>query len=1050
MTGDQIKEKTATVSTRKVYNPFPGLRPFSIDESHLFFGREGQSDEVLEKLSRNRFVAVIGASGSGKSSLMFCGLVPILHGGFITEAGPKWRIITTRPGNSPVYNLSKSILQSEKAEHGLNGDDNYFQSVILSTLRASSSGMIEALKQLRRPADQNFLVLVDQFEELFRFKRNKNDIEAFNESLAFVKLILSAIGQKEVPIYVVLTMRSDFIGECSQFQELTKMINLSHYLIPQMTRENLYEAITGPVAVGGGKISPHLAQQLLNDVGDNSDQLPILQHALMRTWDYWEKLNSTETVLDMKHYDDIGRMERALSMHANEAYDELDHRQKEICESLFKTLTEKGGDNRGIRHPSPVYEIAAIAQASPEEIIKVVDVFRAPGRSFLSPSHENKLNENSIIDISHESLMRIWDRLRNWVDEEASSVQMYLRLSDAAARYQEGKTGLWRQPDLQLAINWKEKQKPTLVWAQRYHSAYERTMVYLETSIQAYLADEELKIKLQKRTIQRTRIFAAVLGTAAIISLGLTLYSFDQTSLAKSKTAEAEIQKKEAEAQKVEAEKQKEIAVEQTDEALRQSKIAEEQSKIAQQEKREADRQKELALWQQKIAVQKSKEAEEQKKLAEKSAKEALEQKQLALAAKDEALNLRMLSISSSMAVKSTQMTGDTDLKALLALQSYTFNKKYNGLTYNADIFDGIFYASKTLNPTNHFAFRGHDNAIRALAFNITNNKLYSCSSDGKIFYWGEPDSVKYKVFLSNLEPNRTMVISPDGRKIANASNAKIQIIETANPQDINLFAYHTQMIWAMAFSNDGKFLFSTAADNTLFSLSMASFAETQLVSGQKFKNIAVSKDDKTLYCVLENGNIALIDIQNKSLKILNIKQDQNGKISMNELTTEEVGSSENQATNFPVLQLALSNSGNMMATGDKNGIVRLWDLPKFELRTSLTGHTTRINDLKFGPGDKQMASASSDGTIRLWHLNDLKAAPYVLRDHEAWAMSVVFDAEGKTLFGGYVDGWIQFWPTSPDELASKLCPMIKRNLTRQEWSSFVAEDVPYEKTCIK
>src|SRR3954471_7206765 len=108
-----MKEKITSVekgqSTNKIlFNPFPGLRPFNIEDSHLFFGREGQSDELLKKLAENRFVGVIGASGSGKSSLMFCGLVPTLQGGFITEAGSNWKIVTTRPGGGPIENLANA------------------------------------------------------------------------------------------------------------------------------------------------------------------------------------------------------------------------------------------------------------------------------------------------------------------------------------------------------------------------------------------------------------------------------------------------------------------------------------------------------------------------------------------------------------------------------------------------------------------------------------------------------------------------------------------------------------------------------------------------------------------------------------------------------------------------------------------------------------------------------------------------------------------------------------------------------------------------------
>src|SRR5690606_19781914 len=212
-----------------------------------------------------------------------------------------------------------------------------------------------------------YLVLVDQFEELFRYKDGQ-EVNAINEALAFVNLLLEASSNKEATIYVALTMRSDFIGDCAQYPELTSRINDSHYLIPQLTREQKRTAIEGPVAVGGGSIAPRLVQQLLNDLGDNPDQLPILQHALMRTWTYWTQFRESEDEsLDLKHYEAIGTMSEALSMHANEAYDERTEEQNHVCEILFKAITEKRGQNFGIRRPTRLNEIAAIADVPESE-----------------------------------------------------------------------------------------------------------------------------------------------------------------------------------------------------------------------------------------------------------------------------------------------------------------------------------------------------------------------------------------------------------------------------------------------------------------------------------------------------------------------------------------------------------------------------------------------------------------------------------------------------------------------------------------------------------
>jgi energy-coupling factor transporter ATP-binding protein EcfA2 len=438
-----VNEMAATPSTVAAGNPFPGLRPFKIEESHLFFGREGQSDEVLLKLSKNRFVGVIGPSGSGKSSFIYCGVLPILYGGFLTDASPNWEVIVTRPGAGPVDNLAESLLKTSQEYIAADTEDKKIKRTIVSTLlRSSSLGLVEAIQQSRRSADINYLILVDQFEELFRFK-DSTDPGSVDETLAFVNLLMEAVNYPDAPIYIGITMRSDFIGDCAQFPELTRKINDSHYLIPQMTRDQKRRAIEGPVAVGSANVSPRLVQQLLNDLGDNPDQLPILQHALMRTWSYWTQNKDYDgEALDLKHYEAIGTMSEALSQHANEAYDELDDEQKRICEIMFKAITEKRGENFGIRRPTRLNEMAAIADVSEQDVIEVIEKFREPGRSLLTPAYGTPLGSKSMVDISHESLMRIWVRLKNWVDDEAEAVQMYQRLAEAASQYQVGKAGL--------------------------------------------------------------------------------------------------------------------------------------------------------------------------------------------------------------------------------------------------------------------------------------------------------------------------------------------------------------------------------------------------------------------------------------------------------------------------------------------------------------------------------------------------------------------------------------------------------------------------------
>ena len=152
-------------------NPFPGLRPFEFEESHLFFGRDSQVEKLMDKLRGPRFVAVVGTSGSGKSSLVRAGLLPALLGGVMAEAGTKWRLAVMRPGNDPIHALATAV--NEPRVFGSDDPQNVAIQVAVAeaTFRRGSRGLIEVVQQNGLPSNENVLVVVDQFEELFRFAR---------------------------------------------------------------------------------------------------------------------------------------------------------------------------------------------------------------------------------------------------------------------------------------------------------------------------------------------------------------------------------------------------------------------------------------------------------------------------------------------------------------------------------------------------------------------------------------------------------------------------------------------------------------------------------------------------------------------------------------------------------------------------------------------------------------------------------------------------------------------------------------------------------------
>ncbi|MDT7808119.1 MAG: hypothetical protein QOJ70_1932 [Acidobacteriota bacterium] len=506
---------------RIITNPFPGLRPFETEEYRLFFGREGQSDALVERLERSRFLAVVGTSGSGKSSLVRAGLLPALRGGMMAGAGAGWRVAVIRPGHDPVGNLAHALADKDVlAEAGAGLPQAEAEALIEATLRRGSLGLVEAARQARLGEKGKLLVVVDQFEELFRFRAARvaatEGSATDDDAAAFVKLLLEAARQREVPLYVVLTMRSDFLGDCAQFQGLPEAINDGQYLIPRMTRDERRFAITGPVRVARARMSEPLVNRLLNDVGDNPDQLPILQHALMRTWDYWSAHRRDGEPIGIEHYEAVGTMSNALSKHADEAWSELpDERSRQVAEVLFKALTERGADNREIRRPTRLREICEIAGASTEEVARVVEVFRLEGRSFLMPPAGVALEPDTVVDISHESLIRNWERLREWARDEAEAARIYRRLAGSATDYREGQGGLLDDVTLRWVMKWRDRYSPNHAWGMRYHPEYDDSLAYLEESRAASEKRNADAKERDERELEQARAFAEQQSRAA-------------------------------------------------------------------------------------------------------------------------------------------------------------------------------------------------------------------------------------------------------------------------------------------------------------------------------------------------------------------------------------------------------------------------------------------------------------------------------------------------------------------------------------------------------
>ena len=535
--------------------PFPGLRAFEAEESLLFYGREGHVAELLERLGDNRFVAVTGTSGSGKSSLVRAGLCPALQRGYLLDASSRWRSATMRPGSAPIEALAQAVATALGAET---------VEEIARPLRATSAGLSQVVARAGLGPGESLLIIADQFEELFRFDLTRD--QQANATL-FVSLLLEATEQRQAPIYVVVTMRSEFLGRSSEFTGLAEAFNRSQYLVPRLTRDERREAIERPLKLFGTTPSPALVQQVLNDTGEDPDQLPVLQHVLLRTYRQWERSGGTGR-LEREHYEAVGGVERALDAHGEEILNRMSAAAQKTTERLFRSLTVAQG-GVALRRPRRMRELYAITGATDPDarrhVDEIVTTFASRDNSFLMLSSKG-LGPETVVDITHESLIRKWKRLQAWVREETRSAEWYADLLRDAKRYRTREVSLWQDPELAGVQKRRADEGWNEAWADQYRDAddplFAEALSFLDesTSQQAQRRREEeeqrdRELRQARALARERRRLAVVLTVVAVASLVAAFWMYRQAEVARNAQAAAETAEADATNSRAAAEK---------------------------------------------------------------------------------------------------------------------------------------------------------------------------------------------------------------------------------------------------------------------------------------------------------------------------------------------------------------------------------------------------------------------------------------------------------------------------------------------------------------
>jgi len=470
-------------------SPYPGLRPFESDEWTIFFGREQMVDDVIDRLAAHQLVMIHGSSGSGKSSLVRAGVLPKLARQHL-RAGTPWKTCSIRPSGGPLWNLAKELALLDG-----HADDIERVRQIVALFNRDRVTLSEVAGSLESLKGQRLCILVDQFEELSRFEKETSR----DEAELFVDLLVRSNEKGSAthdatgiapPVHIAVTMRSEFLGECARFAGLAEAVNRTQYLVPRMDRESLMRAIRRPALLCGGEVSRDLAERLIADAGGREDELPLIQHGLMYIWNAAEAAArpGSKIVLEPSILESAGNLANLLSRHADAIVDRAapDPERRYAVERLFRALTDLNAEGHAVRRPQAFRDLVALTEIEEQKLRAVVDALRQDGVSFLTPYVRHPVTENTVIDISHEALIRCWKRLADpqdgWLKREFDDGLIWRSLAVEAKGFQISKRRVLSPATTDERWEWWQQRKLNETWAERHGGNFKPARELIEAS----------------------------------------------------------------------------------------------------------------------------------------------------------------------------------------------------------------------------------------------------------------------------------------------------------------------------------------------------------------------------------------------------------------------------------------------------------------------------------------------------------------------------------------------------------------------------------------
>lgn len=1078
-------DSTLEIPLAMTKNPYKGLRPFEESDAGDFYGREALVGEILARFAQqspmSRLLAVVGPSGSGKSSLVKAGVLPALRQGTLSHS-EQWYVASMTPGGTPLQRLEAALLSIATAA----------PSNITNDLRTDPRGLVKVVNRLVDQDNGQVVLFIDQFEEIFTLVVDET------ERNQFIDLLIQATVDPASRLRVILTLRADFYDKPLHYEEFGRIIQSQTHVVLPLSRSELERTIVMPAERAGAKVESNLVTSIVADVREEPGALPLLQYTLT---ELFERRTGSEITLDA--YQDLGGVAGALATRAEEVYSSLNNDKKLVSRQLFLRLVTLGEGTEDVRRRALRSELISLVENT-SQLQEILDVY---GRHRLLSFDHDATTREPTVEVAHEALIRVWTRLKGWVSESRNDVRQQRRLNELSVEW----LSAWK--DESYLLHGLQLQQFE-VWVE--HSTVDLTeeeLEFLQISIATRQEQERLeaeRLTTQTKLEQRARTFlrglVVAISTALLITFVLALFAFQERGDAQDARQEAELNAQISQTQAAIADDTARIAeiranslqsfslTEAGDDAIRSNQFDLGIALIL-----EANKIDNVPLRSRQALYDKTPYSAQRIFDGHTEQIDAVAVTNEYILSGDDMGILILWSIEDGIEIR--RFIGHTGKIKTVA---FTPDGKY---AVSGDD-DNIALLWDVETGSVRHRLEGHEHDILDLAISPDGSWAVTVSRDQTLIQW---DLVTGEMIrhLTDGHTNRitSVAISPDGEyMVSGSADQKIIVWDAETGKIYKEFNSHNDSIVDFDFSADGTRFISFSGDNTMVFWDAQNWTEIyrRNLLGIRMTSIEFSPDGDTAiigagspFAGGEAENILLVwdanlgqelyEYAGHDLQITDASFTPNGasivsassdgtvrlwsvrpipqywhvdmgvdltafaqheNIFVTAYTTEAERTTNEQVAEtvyqFTAWQYngldtlptlleifgagqhiakihAVALSENYMLSAGQDRQLILWDLATFTPLHVLIGHTNQVNAIAFLPGGKRAISASQDRTLILWNLETGEALRVFEAVHTNSIDAIAINSAGTQVISASADRTLILWDIETGENLMRL-----------------------------